>query len=126
MKIFYYLKKKEVLMLDLKFYSEITSNYAKNMFKSVSYSADRYYGEKYEVLRCLELKFKIAKIYYSKSLENFIIMFETKRDEKDVYLTLAELKNGYNNLELDLNINYENILTQFTLKIDYSKKLLTV
>lgn len=113
-------------MLDLKFYSEITSNYAKNMFKSVSYSADRYYGEKYEVLRCLELKFKIAKIYYSKSLENFIIMFETKRDEKDVYLTLAELKNGYNNLELDLNINYENILTQFTLKIDYSKKLLTV
>src|SRR6201986_4330537 len=113
-------------MLDLKFYSEITSKYAKSMCKSSSYSSDRYYGEKYEVVKCLETRFKVGKIYYSKSLESFIIIFESKYDEKEVYLTLADIKHTYNNMELDLSMDFENVGIEYTIKIGYSKKLLSI
>jgi len=109
--------------MDLKYYREITSSYAKTM-KGLS-SKDTHYIEKYEAYKLIDNRFNVKKIYYSEGLYSFIILFNTKKDEKEVYLSLNKLKKDYKGMDLELEMKFdedEEGKFLYTLKIFYESE----
>lgn len=107
------------MVLDLKYYSETTISAAKNLNNSIN--KDFNFSQKYEILKLLEAKYRAKKIFYSKSFNSFIIIFNTEKDESDVYKYLAKLKKGYYGIQLLLDLEYnkdENVF-DYILKIEY-------
>jgi len=111
------------MALDLKYYNETTISAAKGLNNNIV--KDYYFLEKYETLKLLDSKFKSRKIYHSKAFNSFIVIFNTDKDEGDVFNYLAKLKKGYSGIQLILDIEYdkEQDILNYILKIEYKNEV---